>query len=141
MGRTYPVTRSEDEWRRRLTAEQFYLLREGGAERPESSPLAHETRAGTFFCIGCDAPVFETAMKFESGTGWPSFSGPIAGAVETIEDDNYPGGHHAGYGTVRTEIRCATCGSHIGHLFADGPPPSGLRYCANGVGLRFTPNA
>ena len=90
-------------------------------------------------CVGCDAALFEGGAKFESGSGWPSFSAPVAGAVETVVDDNYPGGHHAGYGTVRTEIICATCGSHVGHVFDDGPPPNGLRYCANGIGLKFTP--
>lgn len=80
-------------------------------------------------------------MKFESGTGWPSFSAPIAGSIDTVEDDSYVGGHHAGYGTVRTELICATCGSHVGHVFGDGPQPSGLRYCANGLGLKFTPAA
>jgi peptide-methionine (R)-S-oxide reductase len=139
MGGTYAVTRSEAEWRRLLTPEQFTLLRERGAERPNASALVGEKRVGTFSCVGCDAPLFESAMKFESGTGWPSFSTAIHGSVETIVDDDYPGGHHAGYGTVRTELICATCGSHIGHVFEDGPPPSGLRYCANGIGLKFTP--
>lgn len=103
--------------------------------------LAGEKRPGTFSCIGCDAPLFESSMKFESGTGWPSFSAPIAGSIDTVEDDSYVGGHHAGYGTVRTELICATCGSHVGHVFGDGPQPSGLRYCANGLGLKFTPAA
>jgi peptide-methionine (R)-S-oxide reductase len=139
MLKSYPVTRSESEWRRMLTPEQFHLLREGGAERPGSSPLANEKRPGTYFCVGCAAPLFETAGKFHSGTGWPSFSYPMPGSVETIADDTYLGGHHAGYGTVRTEILCATCGSHVGHVFADGPPPSGMRYCANGLGMTFIP--
>ena len=141
MSKAYPVTHSEAEWRRLLTPEQFYLLREQGAERPGSSALADEKRPGTFSCAGCNSPVFQSTMKFESGTGWPSFSERIAGSIDTVEDDSYMGGHHAGYGTVRTELVCATCGSHLGHVFGDGPPPSGLRYCANGLGLKFTPAA
>lgn len=139
MSRTYTVFRTDAEWRSLLTAEQFHLLREQGAERPNSSPLAGEKRAGTYSCLGCNATLFESDSKFESGSGWPSFSQPVAGAIETAADDNYPGGHHAGYGTTRTELICATCGSHVGHVFDDGPPPGGLRYCANGLGLRFTP--
>lgn len=139
MSRTYHVSRSEAEWRSRLTPEQFHLLREQGAERPDSSVLVHEKRRGTFSCAGCDAPLFESSTKFESGSGWPSFTTTIPGAIDTVEDDSYSGGHHAGYGTVRTELVCANCGSHIGHVFGDGPPPTGLRYCANGLGLKFTP--
>jgi peptide-methionine (R)-S-oxide reductase len=139
MQKTYPVTRSDAEWRKLLTPEQFHMLREQGAERPGTSALVYEKRPGTFSCAGCDAPLFEGAMKFESGTGWPSFQEPIPGAVDTLADDTYLGGHHAGYGTIRTEVICATCGSHLGHVFSDGPPPTGLRYCANGVGLKFTP--
>lgn len=139
MLKTYPVTRSETEWRKLLTPEQFHMMREQGAERPDSSALVHEKRQGTFSCAGCDAPLFEARMKFESGTGWPSFKEPIPGSVDTIADDTYMGGYHTGYGTVRTEVCCATCGSHLGHVFNDGPPPAGLRYCTNGVGLKFTP--
>jgi peptide-methionine (R)-S-oxide reductase len=140
MPKTYPVTRSEAEWRQRLTPEQFHMLREQGAERPGTSPLTREKRAGTYSCIGCNAPLFESATKFESGTGWPSFREPIPGSIETVADDSYAGGHHAGYGTVRTELLCGNCGSHVGHVFSDGPPPAGLRYCANGLGLRFVPS-
>ena len=140
MLKTYPVTRSDDEWRNLLTPEQFRLMREQGAERPHSSALVHEKRSGTYSCAGCDAPLFEGSMKFESGTGWPSFAEPIPAAVETVADDSYMGGYHAPYGAIQTEVRCATCGSHLGHVFKDGPPPHGLRYCTNGVALRFTPD-
>ena len=139
MPKTYPISRSEAEWRKLLTPEQFHMLREKGAERPGTSALVHETRAGTFSCAGCESPLFEGGMKFESGTGWPSFNQPIPDAIDTVADDTYLGGHHAGYGTIRTEVTCATCGSHLGHVFKDGPQPSGLRYCINGLGLKFTP--
>jgi peptide-methionine (R)-S-oxide reductase len=101
--------------------------------------LAVEKRPGTFRCAGCGSALFDGKTKFESGTGWPSFNAPIPGAIETVADDAYPGGHHSGYGAVRTELVCAACGSHIGHVFGDGPAPTGLRYCANGAGLTFTP--
>jgi peptide-methionine (R)-S-oxide reductase len=139
MLKTYPVTRSDAEWRQLLTPEQFHMMREQGAERPGTSALVHEKRPGIFSCAGCDSPLFEGRMKFESGTGWPSFKEPIAGSVETVADDSYVGGYHAGYGVIRTEVICATCGSHLGHVFCDGPPPTGLRYCTNGVALTFTP--
>ena len=139
MLKTYPVTRSDAEWRKRLTPEQFHMLREQGAERPDTSALVHEKRPGTFSCAGCDAPLFESGTKFESGTGWPSFREPISGAVDTVADNDYPGGHHAAYGTTRTELVCATCGSHLGHVFNDGPAPNGFRYCTNGASLKFTP--
>ena len=139
MVKTYPVTRSDAEWRRLLTPEQFHMMREQGAERPGTSALVYEKRPGTFSCAGCDAPLFEGRMKFDSGTGWPSFKEPIPGSVDTVVDDTYMGGYHAGYGTIRTEVICATCGSHLGHVFNDGPPPTGLRYCTNGVALKFNP--
>ena len=139
MATTYPISRTDAEWRALLTPEQFHMLREQGAERPGTSALVHEKRSGVYSCAGCDSPLFESKAKFESGTGWPSFNEPLPGAVETSADDTYAGGYHSGYGTIRTEVSCATCGSHIGHVFNDGPPPTGLRYCANGVGLRFTP--
>jgi len=129
--RTFPVTRTEAEWRQRLTPEQFAVMRSHGTERPNSCALLHEKRAGSFDCAGCDTALFESKLKFESGTGWPSFTVPLAGAVEESVDKSY--------GMVRTEVHCATCGSHLGHVFPDGPPPSGLRYCINGVALNFRP--
>ena len=124
MLKTYPVTHSDAEWRKLLTPEQFHMMREQGAERPDTSVLVHEKRPGIFSCAGCDAPLFEGRMKFESGTGWPSFREPIPGAIDTVADDSYMGGYHAGYGVIRTEVSSSTCGSHLGHVFNDGPPPT-----------------
>src|SRR5262245_35473473 len=115
--RTYPVTRSDAEWRALLTPEQFYVMREHGTEAPGSCALLYEKRPATFSCVGCDRPLFHADVKFESGTGWPSFNTPVPGAVETTTDRSY--------GMVRTEVHCATCGSHLGHVFPDGPPPTG----------------
>jgi peptide-methionine (R)-S-oxide reductase len=141
MLKTYPVSHTDAEWRRLLTPEQFRLMREQGAERPGTSALVNEKRQGIFSCAGCGSSLFESRMKFESGTGWPSFTGPIAGSVDNVPDESYAGGHHSGYGAVQTEVRCANCGSHLGHIFSDGPPPNGLRYCINGTALKFEPSA
>ena len=127
----YPVTRTDAEWRALLTSEQYDVMRGHGTERPGSCALLYEKRPGTFHCAGCDAALFEGKVKFESGTGWPSFNEPVEGSVETTQDRSY--------GMVRTEVHCATCGSHLGHVFDDGPPPTGQRFCINGVALNFRP--
>jgi peptide-methionine (R)-S-oxide reductase len=127
----FPVTHTEAEWRALLTPEQYRILREHGTEAPGSCALNHEKRAGVFACAGCGQPLFGATRKFDSGTGWPSFNDPLPGAVETSEDRSY--------GWLRTEVHCSRCGSHLGHVFPDGPPPTGLRYCINGVATSFTP--
>ena len=127
----YPVEKSDEEWRRLLTPEQYAVLRGHATERPGSCVLLQEHRAGTFTCVGCGNPLFVADRKFESGTGWPSFFAPLEGAIGTTTDRSW--------GMVRTEVHCNTCGGHLGHVFEDGPPPTGLRYCINGVALNFTP--
>ena len=128
---SYPVARTDAEWRARLTPEQYYIMRQHGTERPGSCALLYEKRAGRFVCAGCDQPLFESKLKFESGTGWPSFNDPVPGSVETTVDRSH--------GMVRTEAHCAICGSHLGHVFDDCSPPTGLRYCITGVALNFEP--
>ncbi|MGL4242570.1 MAG: peptide-methionine (R)-S-oxide reductase MsrB [Beijerinckiaceae bacterium] len=129
--KTYPVTRTEAEWRAQLTPEQFHVLRGHGTERPGSCALNHEKRAGVFSCVGCGQELFRSKTKFESGTGWPSFDQPLPGSVESTTDRSW--------GMVRTEVHCSRCGGHLGHVFPDGPPPTGERYCINGVVLDFRP--
>ena len=126
-----PVNLSKDEWRKRLSPAAYNVLREDGTERAGTSPLDREKRAGVFVCAGCDLPLFTSAMKFDSGTGWPSFFTTIP-AVFTEKTDYY-------LIYPRTEYRCKRCGGHHGHVFKDGPPPTGLRYCNNGVALKFIP--
>jgi peptide-methionine (R)-S-oxide reductase len=130
-GEAFEVVRSEAEWRQALTPAQFNVLREHGTERAGSSPLDKEYRKGTYHCAGCDLPLFSSETKFDSGTGWPSFWAPIEGAVGTSVDKTLF--------FTRTEVHCRRCGGHIGHVFEDGPPPTGLRYCMNGVALTFVP--
>jgi peptide-methionine (R)-S-oxide reductase len=128
----FPVARTDEEWRRGLTPAQYHILRGHGTERAGSSPLNHEKRKGTFVCAGCQHPLFDSSTKYESGTGWPSFWKPLDGAIGTSVDRSYF--------MVRTEVHCASCGGHLGHLFEDGPRPTGLRYCMNGTALAFRPS-
>jgi peptide-methionine (R)-S-oxide reductase len=128
---TFEVTHTPEEWQKLLTAEQYAVLREEDTERPFTSPLNKEKREGVFACAGCDLPLFRSETKFDSGTGWPSFYATIEGAVEKSTDYTF--------GLVRDEVHCHRCGGHLGHVFNDGPPPTGLRYCINGVALKFVP--
>ena len=124
---------SDAEWRKRLTPEQYQVLCKHGTERPGSCALNHEKRAGTFSCAGCGQPLFKSHEKFESGTGWPSFTDPLPGSVETSEDYSHL--------MRRVEVHCSRCEGHLGHVFPDGPPPTGQRYCMNGVAMNFVPAA
>ena len=128
---SFEVAHTPDEWRKLLTPAQYAVLREAGTERAFTSPLADEHRSGTFSCAGCDLGLYSSATKFESGTGWPSFSAPLPKAVATTRDSMF--------GIVRTEVHCRRCGGHLGHVFSDGPQPTGMRYCMNGVALHFNP--
>ena len=128
----FPVTHSDEEWRRRLDPAQFNVLRKHATERPGTSALNAEKRDGTFVCAGCGKALFASDTKFESGTGWPSFTQPLEGGVATSEDKSLF--------MTRTEVHCADCGGHIGHVFPDGPRPTGQRYCMNGVAMDFKPN-
>ncbi|HZW25983.1 MAG TPA: peptide-methionine (R)-S-oxide reductase MsrB [Gallionella sp.] len=130
--RIVKISKTDAEWKKLLTPEQYYILRQEGTERAFTSPLDKEKRSGMYHCVACDLPLFPSKFKFDSGTGWPSFYDVLPGAVETKTDYLliYP----------RTEYHCARCGGHHGHVFDDGPKPTGLRYCNNGVALRFVPD-
>lgn len=127
----FEVEKTEAEWRKQLSPSQYHVLREHGTERAGTSPLVGEHRKGVFKCAGCGLPLFASETKFESGTGWPSFFTPLEGAVATTTDRSLF--------MVRTEAHCRRCGGHLGHVFDDGPRPTGLRYCINGVSLTFSP--
>jgi peptide-methionine (R)-S-oxide reductase len=126
----FPVSKTDEEWRALLTPEQYRVLRRHGTERAHSSPLNKENRRGTFVCAACGHPLFASEAKYDSGTGWPSFWRPLSNAVGTSIDRSL--------WTVRTEVHCLRCGGHLGHVFSDGPPPTGLRYCINGAAMKFT---
>ena len=126
-----PVQKTDDQWRDTLSAKQYKVLREHGTERAFTSPLNNEKRQGTFACAGCGQLLFSSDTKYESGTGWPSFYKPLEGAIGTTIDRSLL--------VVRTEVHCARCGGHLGHVVPDGPPPTGLRYCMNGVAMKFEP--
>ena len=125
----FEITHSDAEWKKLLKPDQYAVLRLAATERPFTSPLDHEKRAGTFACAGCDLPLFSSKTKFDSGTGWPSFWTPLENAIGTTEDSSF--------GMVRTAVHCHRCGGHLGHVFKDGPPPTRLRYCMNGVAMTF----
>lgn len=127
----FEVTKTDAEWRRILTKEQYEVLRKDGTERSGASPLNAEHRAGTYHCAGCDLPLYSSQTKFESGTGWPSFTAPLPNAIGTSVDRSLF--------AERTEVHCRRCGGHLGHVFDDGPPPTGKRYCMNGAALLFKP--
>ena len=129
----FEVQMTEAEWKAKLSPVQFNVLRQHGTERPFTSPLDKEKRRGTFACAGCDLPLFSSDTKFDSGTGWPSFYQPLENAVGTTSDRSLM--------MVRTEVHCRRCGGHLGHVFDDGPKPTGLRYCMNGVSMAFKPSA
>jgi peptide-methionine (R)-S-oxide reductase len=129
--KNFEVAMSDDEWRKKLTPEQYQVLRKHGTERAGTSPLDKNYKPGTYVCAGCGTPLFESDTKFNSGSGWPSFYEPMDGAVDTTTDRSYF--------MVRTEVHCQKCGGHLGHVFEDGPKPTGLRYCMNGCSLDFKP--
>jgi peptide-methionine (R)-S-oxide reductase len=129
----YAVTHTDDEWKKLLTPDQYAILRQSGTEAPFTSPLLHEERPGIFACAGCDQHLYSSKTKFDSGTGWPSFWAPLDGAVNEEQDNSF--------GMTRTAISCHRCGGHLGHVFNDGPKPTGLRYCMNGVAMKFVAGA
>ena len=129
----FEISYTPEEWKRRLTPEQYYVLREEGTEIAFSSPLDRETRTGIYECAGCALPVFSSTTKFDSGTGWPSFWAPLTNAIGETRDTSFF--------MSRTEVHCRRCGGHLGHVFDDGPKPTGLRYCMNGVALKFVPKS
>ena len=129
----FEVEHSDDQWKQRLSPAAYAVLRQHGTERPFTSPLNREKRPGTFLCAGCGQALFASKDKFESGTGWPSFTAPLPAAVGTETDESH--------GMVRTEVHCARCGGHLGHVFDDGPRPTGERFCMNGVALQFRPES
>ena len=129
--KVFEVMHTDAEWHRLLSADQYAVLRDAGTERPYSSPLNNEHRVGTFHCAGCQLPAFSSATKFDSHTGWPSFWKPLPQAIADSDDHSF--------GVSRTAVSCRRCGGHLGHVFADGPQPTGLRYCMNGLALLFTP--
>ncbi|MGA9422966.1 MAG: peptide-methionine (R)-S-oxide reductase MsrB [Rhodanobacteraceae bacterium] len=127
----FEIDLTEAQWRQRLTPAQFRILRQQGTEPAFSSPLDHETRDGVYACAGCELPLYSSTTKFDSGTGWPSFWKPLPNAIGTRTDTSLF--------MTRTEVHCRRCGGHLGHVFDDGPPPTGLRYCMNGLALKFVP--
>lgn len=131
QAKTFEITKTDEEWRRLLSYERYRVLRKHATEPAGTSPLNNEHRRGIFYCAGCDLPLFSSETKFESGTGWPSFTAPLDNAVGTSTDRSFF--------TVRTEVHCRRCGGHLGHVFDDGPRPTGKRYCMNGLAMTFRP--
>ena len=129
---TFEIIKADEQWRRELTRAQYAVLRQHETERAGTSPLDKQYGHGSYLCAGCDLPLFSSDTKFDSGTGWPSFRAAIDGAIGTSEDRSF-------FGLVRTEVHCRRCGGHLGHVFNDGPQPTGLRYCMNGIALKFVP--
>jgi len=129
----FAVTHTDAEWKKLLSPEQYAVLRQEGTERPFTSPLLHEKRKGNFACAGCGLDLYSSSTKYDSGTGWPSFWAPQDKAIGTTQDTSF--------GMVRTAVHCSRCGGHLGHVFNDGPKPTGLRYCMNGVAMTFKPVA
>lgn len=129
----FPVTKTDEQWKETLSRDEYNVLRKHGTERAFTSPLNAEKRAGTFVCAGCGQPLFSSGTKYDSGTGWPSFYEPLEGAVGTSVDRSWF--------AVRTEVHCSRCGGHLGHVFPDGPRPTGERYCMNGVAMKFEPKS